>query len=270
MVRRRRLLVLTVVVALIAVGGVLAVRAVLHGGAAAPPICYVGDPRTGYVLDPEQAANAATVAAVGKREGLPDHAVTVALAAALQETKLRNLAYGDRDSLGIFQQRPSQGWGSPAQLVRPAFAAQAFYRHLQQVQGWQQLPVAEAAQAVQHSADGSAYGGWEEQARAIARALTGEEPGGLTCEFAEPTPPQSARLAAAASLELGAGALARSGTQAEDWRVAEWLVAHSVRFGIVAVSLRGMKWTHDVARWRVDAKAAGARPSYLLAPATKK
>ena len=268
--RRRRLLVLTVVVAVVAVGAVVAVRVILRGGASPPPLCFVGDPRTGYVLDPDQAANAATVAAVGKREGLADHAVTIALAAALQETKLRNLAYGDQDSLGLFQQRPSQGWGSPAQLMRPAFAATAFYQHLRNVPRWQQLPVADAAQAVQHSADGSAYGGWEEQARAMARALTGEDPGGLTCQFAHPPPPRARLLTGAATLELGAGALHRSGTTAQDWTVAEWLVAHSVRYGVVAVSLRGMKWTNQTGRWRVDEKAAGAPPTYLLAPVRKK
>ena len=77
-----------------------------------PPGCRVSLDTITYTLSPEQTAHATTIAAVGKRMGMPDHAVSVALAAALQESKLQNLQYGDRDSLGLFQQRPSQGWGS--------------------------------------------------------------------------------------------------------------------------------------------------------------
>src|SRR5262249_53759062 len=100
--------------------------------------CWVaGGPRHTYVIDPEQAANATTIAAVGKALGLPDHAVPIALAAALQESQLRNLHYGDRDSLGLFQQRPSQGWGSTSQLLDPQYAAGAFFRALARVSGWE-------------------------------------------------------------------------------------------------------------------------------------
>ncbi len=73
---------------------------------------------------------------VGKRLGLADHAVSVALATAPQESKLRNLNYGDRDSLGLFQQRPSQGWGPPAKILVPRLAAAAFYTRLRSVPGW--------------------------------------------------------------------------------------------------------------------------------------
>lgn len=264
------MVVLTVVAALVALGGVLVVRGLTGGGPSMPPQCLVGTAANGYLLAPEQAANAATIAAVGKREGLADHAVTVALATALQETKLLNLGYGDRDSVGLFQQRPSQGWGPRAQLTRPAFAAAAFYRHLRQVPGWQTLPVAEAAQAVQHSADGSAYGGWEGQARAMARALTGEDPAGLSCQFADATRPRPAALSAAADVELGAGALTRAGTAQQDWTVAEWLVTHAREFGIVAVAVRGHRWMPSPGQWHLDAKAVGAHPTYLLAPPPKK
>jgi hypothetical protein len=265
-VRRRRLLVLAVVAAVVAAGGVTVIRTLLGTTGAAPPICNVGPADTGYLLDPDQAANAATIAAVAKRELLPDHAVTVALAAALQESKLRNLGYGDRDSVGLFQQRPSQGWGTPAQLTQPAFAAAAFFAHLRQVEGWQALTVADAAQAVQHSADGSAYGGWEAQARALARALTGEDPGGLSCRFADHPAPRAAALANAAATDLGPNVLHRTGSAAQDWTVAEWLVAHALRFGVVSVSVRGRTWTSATGRWRADPGATRSPPSYRLAP----
>jgi len=151
--RRRRLLVGTVAVAAVATAATLGVRALI-GVATATPGCTLGSGPAAVSLDPEQAADASTIAAVALRLGLPNHAVTIALAAALQESKLYNLDYGDRDSLGVFQQRPSQGWGTPAQLVDPAYAAGAFYDHLVRVSDWQHLPISEAAQLVQHSADG--------------------------------------------------------------------------------------------------------------------
>ncbi|HEX7659535.1 MAG TPA: hypothetical protein VF444_08655 [Pseudonocardiaceae bacterium] len=112
-----------------------------------------------YVLSPTQADNAATIAGVGLRMGMPDHAVTVALATALQESKLVNLSGGDRDSAGLFQQRPSQGWGTFAQVTDPVHASRAFYDKLAQVPGWAQLSVTEAAQSVQRSAAPDGYTG---------------------------------------------------------------------------------------------------------------
>src|SRR6266498_327517 len=102
-------------------------------GANVPPGCHVSLANQTYTLSPEQTAHATTIAAVGKRMGLPDHAVSVALAAALQESKLQNLQYGDRDSLGLFQQRPSQGWGSETEVLTPHYAAGAFYRRLARI-----------------------------------------------------------------------------------------------------------------------------------------
>jgi hypothetical protein len=131
---------------------------------------------TQYSITPDQAQNAAIIAAVALRKGMPDHAVTVALATALQESQLRNLSYGDMDSIGLFQQRPSQGWGTSAQIMDPNYSASSFYDHLVQMTGWQTMPVTEAAQLVQHSATPDAYATWETEARALARALTGDFP----------------------------------------------------------------------------------------------
>lgn len=232
------------------------------------PACTVGTGSTALVLTPDQAEDAATIAVVAKKLELPDHAVTVALATALQESKLYNYPFGDRDSLGLFQQRPSQGWGTPVQLLTPAYAAEAFYRHLAQVNGWQTLPVAEAAQAVQHSADGTAYAQWEESARAMARALTGEVPRGMTCRFPDPHQPRGTELRALAGRELGAGVLDRSdGTRAEDWTVAEWLVGHAYSYGVVSVTVRGQRWTNDGHWQSADDRATGP-PSFQLAPHT--
>ncbi|MGB8381395.1 MAG: hypothetical protein WCG47_09115 [Dermatophilaceae bacterium] len=124
----------------------------------------------GTALDADQVANAAVIAATGRGMGIPDRGVVVALAAAAQESRLRNLDYGDRDSVGLFQQRPSQGWGQVAELMRPDYAATKFYQALQRIPGWEQLPVTEAAQAVQRSAFPTAYAQWE----TLAVALSGQ------------------------------------------------------------------------------------------------
>lgn len=145
------------------------------------PICTAAIGDESYRVSPEQVENARTIAEVAAAEGMPNHAVTVALATALQESKLRNISHGDRDSVGLFQQRPSQGWGTPEQLTTPPFAATAFFRALDDIEGWETMPVTEAAQAVQVSAAPNAYAKWEAEARVLARILTGEVPDQIEC-----------------------------------------------------------------------------------------
>ena len=216
------------------------------------PTCTAGD----TVLTPEQGANAATIAAVGRRLGMPNHAVTVALATAFQESKLRNLHYGDRDSLGLFQQRPSQGWGTPQEVLIPRLAAAAFYRHLVRVPGWRTAPVAQAAQAVQHSGFPEAYGRWEGDARTLARALTGEVAAGFSCRFkAVAVPDGIATIRAAATRELGAGRLDSPRGPAQTWAVASWLVAQAAGNGLRTVSAAGQTWTADRGSWKPDPTA---------------
>ncbi|MEV5435523.1 heavy metal transporter [Streptomyces sp. NPDC052682] len=168
---------------LLAVAGYLAVQYVTGG--TGDPGCKVvsgkGDGAT-YEFTPEQAVNAATISAVGTARGLPDRAVTIALATALQESGLRNIDYGDRDSLGLFQQRPSQGWGSPKEILDPAYAAEKFYEHLVKVPGYTRLPLTVAAQRVQRSGYPQAYAKHEPDAVLLAAALTGRSAATLTCE----------------------------------------------------------------------------------------
>ena len=109
----------------------------------------------------EMLRNAHTIVEVGRRMHIPRRGMIVATATALQESGLRNLHRGDRDSLGLFQQRPSQGWGSPTQILNPAHAARSFYTHLSTVDGWVSMSITGAAQAVQHSAFGDAYQKWQ-------------------------------------------------------------------------------------------------------------
>nr|AKC92613.1 putative cell wall-associated hydrolase [Amycolatopsis sp. SANK 60206] len=153
--------------------------AVLQAASDAAPsassVCTPGGSPTGTVPDltAEQLTNATVIVAVGKQQGVPPQGWIIAVAAALQESGLRNLIYGDRDSLGLFQQRPSQGWGTPAQITTPAYAAAAFYQRLAAIPGWQQMSVTDAAQAVQHSGFPGAYAKHEQKARAIVAAISG-------------------------------------------------------------------------------------------------
>lgn len=146
-------------------------------------------------LDLEQAENAALIAGLAVSRELPPRAASIALATAYQESKLLNLEHGDRDSLGLFQQRPSQGWGTREEILNPVYATNAFYDALVEVDGYQDLPITQAAQAVQRSAFPDAYADHEADARALASALTGETAGGaFSCVVRADAPETSDKL----------------------------------------------------------------------------
>ncbi|MGV9790860.1 C40 family peptidase [Streptomyces sp. NPDC003435] len=132
----------------------------------------------GLDLPAEQIPNAQTIVATGLSLNVPEKGQIIALATAMQESRLRNLGYGDRDSLGLFQQRPSQGWGTAQQIRDPVHASEQFYEHLLKVNGWQQMTVAQAAQAVQRSGFPDAYAQWEPLATALQAAIAKTFPGG--------------------------------------------------------------------------------------------
>ena len=145
-------------------------------------------------LDPEQAENAALITAVAVERGMPAHAATIALATAYQESKLYNLESGDRDSVGLFQQRPSQGWGSRQQILDPYYATNAFYDQLARVDGYRSMRVTEAAQRVQRSGFPEAYAAHEADARVLASALSGNSPHALSCRLSGTPDRASAKL----------------------------------------------------------------------------
>ncbi|MGC5006446.1 NlpC/P60 family protein [Streptomyces sp. NBC_01762] len=132
----------------------------------------------GLDLPAEQVPNAQTIVAAGLSLDVPKKGQIVALATAMQESQLRNLNYGDRDSLGLFQQRPSQGWGSAQQIRDPVYASEQFYKHLLKVDGWQQMTVTQAAQAVQKSGLPDAYAQRENLATVLQDTIAKTFPGG--------------------------------------------------------------------------------------------
>ncbi|MEU6024979.1 hypothetical protein [Micromonospora sp. NPDC047134] len=119
-------------------------------------------------LDDEQVANTKAIIAATKKNGMDERAAVVSIATALQESKLENLGHlGDRndhDSQGLFQQRPSSGWGTVEQITDPEYSTTAFLKGLKQVDGWQDMPLTKAAQTVQVSAYPDHYAQWEQQA----------------------------------------------------------------------------------------------------------
>jgi hypothetical protein len=210
------------------------------------------------VLSGEQARNASLIAAVSVRRGMPAHAATIGLATALQESKLYNVHGGDRDSLGLFQQRPSQGWGSRSDVLDPVHATNAFYDALERVPGWETLAVTQAAQDVQHSGFPTAYASYERDARVLASALTGYSPAAFWCRVAAPGSPQPASVRRARTLRralapgfgtvaVAVGADGRvqvpAGSRARGWALASYLVAHARGLRVSTVTYRGRQWS---------------------------
>ena len=262
--RGRRLVAGFVAVGAITTAAVVAV-ALSGGRAAAADSCTVSSSGGGqpYSLNLDQAQNAAIIAAVAYKKGLPDHAVTVGLAAALQESQLRNLPYGDLDSLGLFQQRPSEGWGTPSQILDPIYATAAFYDHLAQISGWESMAVTDAAQMVQHSAAPSAYAAWEGEARALAVALTGESGAGFSCHFAKfgGAAPAPSALTLAADSELGVNLIGVPVSTKVGWRVAAWAVAHAYNYHVNSVAFGGLIWTAHRGTW--SSAPSGKQPGVV-------
>ncbi len=247
--------------------------------------CIASTPAGSVSLEPEQAEHAATIAAEALRRGLPPRAVTVALAAAMQESKLHNLSSGDQDSAGLFQQRPSQGWGSFEQVTDPVYATDRFYDALTSVHGWQTLAITEAAQAVQQSAFPGAYQEHADDARIMSAIFSGRVGAGLTCTVrAESETRQKegptgltprAQLAreemeaAFGTLSLGGfapGGVTRPNPSAHNagraidvffrpfddptqrhrgWSLAHWLVAHADRLDIAILIYRDQIWSAE-------------------------
>jgi hypothetical protein len=220
-------------------------------------------------LDQEQAAGAATIAIVAAGEKLPERALVIAYATALQESHIRNLEFGDRDSVGLFQQRPSQGWGSRERLMDPVYASRRFFTALAKVKNYRDRSVAEAAQRVQRSADGTAYAQHVTLAQILAAAYTGRRAMAVHCWFTPGKRTPERRAAALRELRrafgpgsppVEGGAIAVTGPR-QGWTVAAWAVSHAQAYGLTEIRYAGRHWTagNAYAGWTKDAKAPADR-----------
>jgi hypothetical protein len=270
--RRKGRLTLVLLLAVAALGGGVYIAARHAGDILGETGCTAGVGSKAVALDPVQAQIAATIAGVAHHRGLPPRAVTVAYATAMQETHLHDPDYGDRDSVGVFQQRPSQGWGPARKLIDPVYASTRFFRALAHVPGYRQLPVYQAAQAVQHSADGYAYAQYQTLAAHLTTAFTGAAPRAVWCwpsgQATGKAQLTTARRAIVAAFgPLAATTSATSGdapallVQAPQsrlgWSVAAWLVTHAGQYRLHEVRYAGFRWPAPAGRtgWAKDADA---------------
>ena len=217
-----------------------------------------------YARTAEAASNAALVAAGAVKFDMGTFASTIGVATAIQESGLRNLDYGDRDSLGLFQQRPSQGWGTPDEVRDPHFATRKFYQHLADVDGWESMRVTDAAQAVQRSGFPEAYEEHAPEAAAWAAAIRGDEAfAAVDCDLDAVEAPSSAEdLAQRIRRDFGegvydvavlgrndravlVGVTAASGDQRELDGLANWAVAVSGEEAIASVRLGDEQWLRE-------------------------
>ena len=229
-------------------------------------------------LATDQAANAALITAVSVRRGLPPRAASIALATAMQESKLRNIGHGDLagpDSRGLFQQRPSQGWGTQDQVMDPVYATNAFYDALVKVPGYATLDITDAAQRVQRSAYPTAYAEHEAMGRTFASALTGETPAALNCTLRAPeTAGSPATLLSELEAAYGTIPTAASGQTVEvdvadsyAWSVAHWAVANAKEYAVERVDVDGKRWDRKARNGWQDAPNADGRVVVTLAAA---
>ncbi|SDG91517.1 hypothetical protein SAMN05421505_109101 [Sinosporangium album] len=231
--------------------------------------CTITTPQGQLELDIEQADVAATIAAVAERRRLPERAVVIAYATAIQESKLLNIPFGDRDSVGVFQQRPSQGWGTPKQLLDVVYATNKFFAGLVKVKNYRTIPLHVAAQEVQRSADGTLYAQHEPDAEIMAAAFTGRVPAALSCWYPPPEDnaqkpkprPQAAHkelLRALGSAPADGNRISASTTR-RGWLIASWSMAHAREYGLREIRFAKHAWSAETGYdgWKADEKAGG-------------
>ncbi len=265
--RRGGIALLVVVIVL----GALAVGARTLWRAAQSVVRPDGCEVSSYFLELEQAQVASAIVGVVLKRELPERAAVLTIGAALQESKLRNIpaGQGDRDSVGILQQRPSQGWGTPEQIADVRYATGKFLDALVRVPDWQEGSLATVVQTVQISADGSAYARHEDQAQALTDALFGNAPAGVSCRFDKPE--RSAKPAAVAAaltrdLPVSAPSVTARTVTATDagWATAAWFVCNADRLGIESVRHGGKRWSYSDG-WKDDAAASSSAVVATLA-----
>jgi hypothetical protein len=202
-------------------------------------------------VDLDQAHYASIVVGVSVRRGLAPRAASIALATVYQETGIRNLDYGDRDSVGLFQQRPSQGWGTAKQLRDPYYATNAFYDALVKINGWESADITEVAQQVQRSAYPEAYRDHEGDARVLASALTGNSPAGFRCLDRSRRAGDAEGMAGSLRRTFGSRAKVSAAdatvvVQAANprlaWAYAHYAVGNSKYYGVTTVTVAGRQW----------------------------
>ena len=219
-------------------------------------VAEVGDTRA--QIDTEQARWTTLMAAIAQRRGLPPRATTIAIATAFQESKIHNLDYGDRDSAGLFQQRPSQGWGTREQVLDPVHAIGRFYDGLVKIKGYTSMSITAAAQRVQRSAYPGAYAQHEDYARALASSLRGYSPAAFSCRINATAGGRAGAIADDVSAAFGEIPLdvgertvripltgRAPDVEARGWGLAHFAVGNATRLKISSIAFDGRVWTAE-------------------------
>jgi hypothetical protein len=214
-------------------------------------------------ITPEQARNAAIIAGMSIKRGLVPRAASIALTTAYQESGIRNLDHGHADSIGLFQQRPSKGWGTIEQIMDPWYSTREFYQAMERIKNWRTRSINDVAQAVQRSAYPDAYRQHEANARALASAITGETPASFTCVVNAPKPGDPDGMAAFLKKTLGSDTVTtvvkdgvltvKAGNASQAWSVAHLAIATTADYGLVSAQVGPYSWTHStnsLASWQ--------------------
>lgn len=261
-------LVLVLLAGGLVVAGVVGARGLISnfGG----PRCQATAAGVSVDFDPSQTAYAATIVAIAEKRGLPARAATIAIATAIQESKLRNLRYGDRDSVGLFQQRPSQGWGTVEQILDPVYSTNKFYDALVKVDGYESMRITEIAQEVQKSAYPEAYADHETEGRLLASTLSGHSPGGLGCRLDDATEGDPGAMKSALAKELGVNAslsgrtlTVAAASERAAWSAGAYAVAKADAHGATSVRVGSREWTRTrgSSGWEWDDAGKLGRPT---------
>jgi hypothetical protein len=258
-----------VVVAALAVGAFM----LLQNQNATTPLpgqqrCVARTSDASVALDLDQARLSSIIVGLSVRRGLAPRAASIAMATVYQETGIRNLDYGDRDSVGLFQQRPSQGWGTPEQLMDPYYATNKFYDALVKVDNWETGDINDVAQKVQRSGHPEAYRDHESDGRVLASTLTGHSAAGISCLDKKKADGDAAGLVRSLKKTFGSVPAQRDGTvitiKARSttlaWAYAHYAVANASGFGVTSVKTSGQTWQTDsrnLPEWSAASPAAG-------------
>jgi hypothetical protein len=202
------------------------------------------------VVDLDQAHFASIITGISVRRGLPPRAASIALATAYQETGIRNLDYGDRDSVGLFQQRPSQGWGTKKQLMDPYYATGKFYDALVKIDNWETADINDVAQKIQFSAYPEAYRDHEADARILASALSGQSAAGFSCLDRSGTTGDTKGLRSSLQRTFGnlddsaedSVVTIRATGERRAWAYAHFAVANAQLYGVTNVKIGNRSW----------------------------
>lgn len=220
-------------------------------------------------LTREQARNASIIVAASVERGLPERAAIVALATAYQESGLRNLDYGDRDSLGLFQQRPSYGWGTEEEIMDPWYTSHRFYEELVKFDNWETTDINDMAQKVQRSGFPEAYRKHADNATAVARSLLGA-PESISCisfQVGTPAPEEFTPVLEAIGAEYVIDGNSVRITTADDeakvWSAANMAIANTYRAGVSGAEVLGRSWESSSEGWSEAKDPSDQAPAIL-------